>query len=646
MYTDFKLFDSARYVFDEIYERNVVTWTTMINSYISAGNPYEALRMFNLMSEFELETPNAFTFSSALKACSLLGDLGMGKSIHESICRGGLQCDTVLMNTLLDMYVKCGSLSDARQVFDAILSKNAKSWNSLIDGYCKEGQMDEAVDLFLQMPSPDTVSWNTVIAGFTSVGDSSKALEFVQMMHRHSVRLDQFTFPCALKACGCLNMLTNGKEIHCYMVKSGFGSCYISVSALVDVYGKCGEVGEAKKLFDEYLLSSRGSTRYNLGLWNSMLSAYAVNNRNVDALELVSQIRKSGTGLDFYTFGSGLKACTNLLNFRLGLQTHALIVTSGYGLDYVVGSILVDFYARHGYVEDALGLFKRLPNKDIVAWTALISVCSQNGSSHLAFSLLRDMICLNLQVDHFVTSSILKACSTLAGLGSGKQVHAFCIKCGYESEKITVTSIIDMYLKCGEIEDAVTLFNGINERDTICWSGIISGCGQNGRSKEALEYFNKMIKSGVKPNEVTYLGVLSTCRHSGLVSEALLFFRCMVVEHELEPKREHFCCMVDLLGRAGYLKEAEKLLVNSPYLDDQTLWSSLLWACGIHGNAESGIRIARHIVSLSSGDPSVYVTLANVYASLGMWNDATEVRAFIKEMGIKEMTKSWIEVQS
>ncbi|KAI3972878.1 hypothetical protein MKX01_019536 [Papaver californicum] len=646
MYTDFKLFDSARHLFDEIHERSVVTWTTMINSYISAGNPYEALRMFNLMSEFELETPNPFTFSSALKACSLLGDLEMGKSIHKSIFRGSLQCDIILMNTLLDMYVKCRSLSDAREVFNAILSKNSSSWNTMIDGYAKKGQMDEAVNLFLQMPLPDTVSWNTVIAGFTSVGDSSKALEFVHMMHRHGVHLDQFTFPCALKACGCLNMLTIGKETHCYLVKSGFGSCYISVSALVDVYGKCGEVGEAKELFDEYLLSSCGSTRYNLGLWNSMLSGYVFNNRNINALELVPQIHKSGTRLDFYTFSYGLKVCINLLNFRLGLQTHALIVTSGYGLDYVVVSILVDFYARHGYVEDALGLFKRLHYKDIVAWTALISVCTQNGSSHLAFSLLRDMICLNLQVDHFVTSSVLKACSTLAGLRSGKQVHAYCIKFGYESEQITVTSIIDMYLKCGEIGDALTLFNGINERDTICWSGIISGCGHNGRSKEALEYFNEMIKSGVKPNEVTYLGILSACRHSGLVSEAILFFRCMVVEHELEPKLEHYCCMVDLLGRAGYLKEAEKLLVNSPYQTDQTLWSSLLWACGIHGNAESGIRIARHLVSLSPGDPSVYVTLANVYASLGMWNDATEARAVIKEMGIKQMGKSWIEVQS
>ncbi|KAI3951629.1 hypothetical protein MKW92_051569 [Papaver armeniacum] len=616
MYTEFKLFDSARYLFDEIHERNVVTWTTMINSYISAGNPFEALRMFNLMSEFELETPNPFTFSSALKACSLLGDLEIGKSIHKSILRGSLQCDTILMNTLLDMYVKCRSLSDARDVFDAILSKNSSSWNTMIDGYTKDGQMDEAVDLFLQMPLPDTVSWNTVIAGFTSLGDSSKALEFVQMMHRH--------------ACGCLNMLTAGKETHCYVVKSGFGSCYISVSALVDVYGKCGEVDEAKALFDEYLLSSCGSTRHNLGLWNSMLSGYVLNNCNVNALELVSQIHKSGTGLDFYTFSSSLKVCINLLNFRLGLQTHALIVTSGYGLDYVVGSILVDFYARHGYVEDALGLFERLPNKDIVAWTALISVCSQNGSSHLAFSLLRDMI----------------SCSTLAGLGSGKQVHTYCIKCGYESEQITITSIIDMCLKCGEIDDALTLFSGINERDTICWSGIISGCGHNGRSKEALEYFNEMIKSRVKPNEITYLGVLSACRHSGLVSEALLFFKCMVVEHELEPKLEHYGCMVDLLGRAGYLKEAEKLLMSSPYRTDQTLWSSLLWACGIHGNAESGSRIARHLVSLSPGDPSVYVTLANVYASLGMWNDATEVRAVIKEKGNKEMGKSWIEVHS
>ncbi|OVA08030.1 Pentatricopeptide repeat [Macleaya cordata] len=641
MYTDFSLLDDARNLFDEMAERNVVTWTTMISAYTCNGSPLEALRLFNVMVEFELETPNRFTFSAALKACAVVGDLEMGKLIHRSVSKANLQFDTVLMNTLLDMYVKCKSLTDARQVFDLILSKNSNSWNTIIAGYAKEGQMEEAVNLFCRMPVPDTVSWNTVIAGF-AIDDSSRALEFVHKMHRDCVKLDQFTFPSALKSCGCLNSLTMGKEIHSYVIKSGFGSCCFTISGLLDMYGKCGEVDEATELFDEYS-SGKGSIHDNLGLWNSMLSAYALNEVNGAALDLVSQIHRAGVPLDFYTFSGVLKVCINLLNWRLGLQIHGLIVTSGYELDYIVGSILIDFYAKHGNLKDAFGLFQRLPKKDIVAWAGLIAVCAKKGSNHLVFSLFRDMVFLDLEVDHFVVSSVLKACSTLGGLQSGEQVHAYCVKSGYKSEGITVTSLIDMYSKCGEIGKALTLFSGMNERDTVCWTGIISGCGQNGRAKEALEFFQEMIKSGGKPNEITFLGVLSACRHAGLVKEALLFFRCMAVEHELEPQFEHYCCMVDLLGRAGYFTEAEKLIADSPFQTDQTLWSPLLWTCGINNNIEHGNRIARYIVSVTPRDLSVYVTLANVYASLGMWKDSTEVREVIKEMGTKEMGKSWIE---
>ena len=644
MYVGFKDATDARKVFDEIPEKNIVTWTTMVSAYNDGGTPNEALRLYTHMLESESEIPNGFMYSAVLKACGLLGDLRFGKLIHEGICNAGLESDTVLMNTLLDMYVKCGSLSDAKEVFDEILFANSTTWNTIISGYSKAGLMTEAVELFHRMPEPNVVSWNSIIAGFADKG-SLRAFEFVCKMHRDGLTLDGYTFPCALKTCGHHGLLAFGKQIHCYVIKSGFESGRFIVSALVDMYSDCIELTAATKIFGQHC-SSNSSICDNLALWNSMLSGYVINEHNSAALDLVSQVHRSGANMDSYTFSGALKACINLVNLRLGLQVHGLVVTSGYELDYVVGSILVDLHARIGNIEDALRLFHRLPRKDTVAWSGLITGCSKMGLSWLALALFKDMNNLDLEVDQFVISSVLKVCSSLTSLKIGKQIHAFCAKSGYESEGVVITSLIDMYTKCGEIEDGLALFECTRERDTVCWTGIIVGCGQNGRAKQAIEFFHEMKESGLKPNEITYLSVLSACRYAGLVEEARTIFNSMRLEYGLEPLIEHYNCMVDLLSQAGCFEEAEKLISDMPCKPNQTIWRSLLGACGTHKNAELLNIIDKNLLATLPEDPSTYVTLSNVYAELGMWDSLSKVRKTAKEVGSKEAGKSWIEITS
>ncbi|KAL5558352.1 hypothetical protein UlMin_034563 [Ulmus minor] len=641
MYLDLYVLKDARKVFDDMPQRSIVSWTTLVSAYTNGGRPNEALSLYTHMLDSNSEMPNAFMYSSVLKACALVGDLTLGKLIHNGISSDGLESDTVLMNSLLDMYVKCGSLNDAKEVFDGILYANSTSWNTILSGYTKAGLMMEAVDLFRQMPDPDVVSWNIIIAGLADKG-SPRATEFVCKMHREGLKLDGFTFPCALKTCSRYGLLVLGEQIHCYVIKSGLESGCFTVSALVDMYSDCIDLIAATKLFNQY--SSRNSSiRYSLALRNAMLSGYVANEHNVAALLLFSQVHRSGVYMDSYTFSGALKACINLLNLRLGLRVHGLAVTSGYELDRIVGGILIDFYARLGKIKDALGLFYRLPQKDTLAWSSLITGCSKMGLSSMVISLFRDIVNLNLEVDQHVISSVLKVCSSITSLRSGKQIHAFCTKSGYESEEVIVTSLIDMYSKCGEIEDGLALFECTEERDTVCWTGIIVGCGQNGKAKEAIEIFNQMRESGLKPNEITYLGVLSACRHAGLVEEAWGIFNSMKLEYGLEPYAEHYNCMVDLLSQAGHFEDAEKLISYMPSQSDQTAWRSLLGACGTHKNAEMVRIIDRHLASLPE-DPSTYVTLSNVYATLGMWDDLSKVRRAVKEVGAKEAGKSWIEI--
>ncbi|PQP99884.1 pentatricopeptide repeat-containing protein [Prunus yedoensis var. nudiflora] len=454
----------------------------------------------------------------ALRQCGRVCPLNHGKSFHCQLIKLGVSNDVFLANNLISMYVGFPCLEDARKVFDEMPDKNVVTWTTMVSGYTNCGKPEKAVRLYTQMlesdsetpngfmystvlkacgmagyirTEPNVVSWNSIIAGFANNG-SPRAFEFMCLMQREGLRLNGFTFPCALKTCS----------------RHAFASF-----------------------------------------------------RETDSL-LCNKFQKSiapGAWMDSYTFSGALKACINVLNLRLGRQVHGLVVTTGYELYHIVGSILIDLYARLGNIKDALGLFDRLPKKDTVAWSGLIIGCATKGLSWLAFSLFRDMVYLDIEVDQFVISFILKVCSSLTSLGSGKQVHAFCVKSGYESEEVVVTSLLDMYSKCGEIEDGLALFDSLEERDTVCWTGIIVGCGQNGRAEEAIRLFHQMIEAGLKPNEITYVGVLSACRHAGLVEEARTIFNSMKIEHGVEPGLEHYYCMVDILGQAGYFKEAERV---------------------------------------------------------------------------------------
>lgn len=642
MYAEFLNSRDAEKVFDEMTDRNIVTWTTMVSAFTDSRRPYEALRVYNEMPKSE--SPNGYMYSAVLKACGLVGDLDLGKSIQEKIYGDQLQADTILMNSLMDMFVKCGSLNDAVGVLHNISRATSTTWNIIISGYSKAGLMVEAEKLFHSMPQPNVVTWNSMIAGFADSG-SQRALEFVSLMHRQGIELDDFTFPCALKICALYGLLVSGKQVHSYVTKLGYESSCFTLSALIDMYSNCNDLIEAVKLFEQHS-TSNPSISGNLALWNSMLSGYVINNCDQTALNLISEIYCSGALLDSYTFGGALKVCINLLSRRVGVQVHGLIVTCGYELDYVVGSILVDLYAKLGNIDDALALFHRLPRKDIIAWSGLIVGCAQMGFNWLAFSMFKDMLELAREIDHFVISTTLKVCSNLASLRSGKQVHAFCVKSGYEMEGFTITSLLDMYSKCGEIEDALTLFGCAQEKDIVSWTGIIVGCGQNGRAAEAVKFFHEMIQSGINPNEITFLGVLSACRYAGLVEEARSIFNSMKSVYGLEPHLEHYCCMIDLLAVAGFPEEAEKLIANMPFEPDQTTWRTLLGACGTRNDTKLMNSVASGLLEATPNDPSTYVALSNTYASLGMWHTLSKAREAAKKVGVKRAGLSWIEVST
>lgn len=249
-----------------------------------------------------------------------------------------------------------------------------------------------------------------------------------------------------------------------------------------------------------------------------------------------------------------------------------------------------------------------------------------------------------MKPDKFTFPSILRACASIVSLEQGKQVHACIIKTESEPNIVLESSLVDMYVKCGTIEDARRVFDKMPERNVVSWTAIIAGYGRYGDSKEVFMLFEQMQQLGLKPNYVTLLAILNACSHAGLVDEAWHYFESIDRDYHIKPRVEHYSCMVDLLGRAGRLDEANEFINRMPLKPHAAIWGTLLGACRMHGNIELGKIAAEHLFNLDSQNAGKYVVLSNIYAAAGRWEDVAKVRKLMKDRGVKkEPGCSWIE---
>eukprot|EP01018_Ginkgo_biloba_P003052 Gb_20350 [translate_table: standard] len=670
MYVKCGIVSDARHVFDKMTERNVVSWSAMIAGYAQTGEGNEALELFNRM-QHEGVNPNHFTFASVVKACAGLSALELGKHLHACIIRTGCESNVIVGSALLDMYAKCGSLEDACQVFDKMPERNAVSWNAMIAGFVQNGNVEEALNFFYQMQ----------IAG---------------------MKPDQFTVASALRACGSLIDFEHGKQIHSQIIRTGLELDFVVSNALVDMYCKCGITNYASKVFEK--MSKRDTVSWNemiaghaqngylekaLNLfrqiprpdvvsWTAMISGYTQNGEGKEALKFFQQMQQEFIEANHFTLASVLGASASLAVLEQGKQIHAHIIRAGFESNVVVESALVDMYAKcesiqdarqvfdnmhtreviswnamiggyaqNGYLDEALKIFHQMPEKDVVSWSAMIAGYAHIGRGNDALNCLEQMQQEGIKANHYTFTSALSACSSLATLQQGKQIHSHIIRTACHLNVIVESALVDMYAKCGIIEDASKVFDRMSSRNVVVWTAMIAGCALHGFSHESLQLFERMLQEGTKPNEITFLGVLSACSHAGLVDEGRQYFDSMSKKHGITPRVEHYVCMVDLLGRAGHLNDAEVFIGKMKVEPDAAVWGALLSACRIHGNIELGKRAAEHILELKQQIVATYVLLSNMYAAAGMWGDVAKVRKSMKDRGVKkEPGCSWIEFKN
>uniref|UniRef100_A0A7N0SYQ3 Uncharacterized protein n=1 Tax=Kalanchoe fedtschenkoi TaxID=63787 RepID=A0A7N0SYQ3_KALFE len=504
--------------------------------------------------------------------------------------------DVVTWSIVISGYVKCGMIEEARRLFDrADAVKNVVTWTALLNGYVRLNELGEAERLFGEMPEKNVISWNTMIDGYARNGRVDEALSlFEQMPERNVVSWN--TIITALSQCGRVD------EARMFFDRMPCRDV-ISWTTMISGLSRNGRIDEAREVFDT--MPSR-----NIVSWNAIVTGYAQNLRLDEAIELFEKMPEKD------------------------LRSWNTMITG---------------FIQNGNVGAARNLFNRMTMRNVVSWTTMITGYVLDKQSEEALLLFTEMLTDGGATPNEATFlSVLSACSDLAGLSEGQQVHQLIIKTIYQNTRLVVSALINMYSKCGELSIARKMFydGSSSHRDLISWNGMVAAYAHHGYGTEAIKLFNEMRDVGVKPNDVTYVALLAACSHSGLVEDGLKFFEELVRDKSIKLRDDHFTCLVDLCGRSGRLKSAYEFIYQLD-IKSSSLWGALLAGCNVHGDADIGKLAAEKILDVEPDNVGTYLTLANTYASSGKWQEASELRSKMKDTGLKKQPGcSWIEIEN
>lgn len=349
--------------------------------------------------------------------------------------------------------------------------------------------------------------------------------------------------------------------------------------------------------------------------------------------------------MDALTCSFTLKACARGLASLETIQVHSNVVRYGFMADTLLGTTLLDVYAKLGDIDSARKVFDEMTQRDIAAWNALILGLSQGNQASEAIILFNQMETEGFKPNEVTVLGALSACSHLGAVKAGDEIYRYIKAQKLDLNLQVCNAVIDMYSKCGFVGKACEVFDRISYRNNVVtWNTMIMAFAMHGDGFKALELFEKMCRGGVQPDDVSYLALLSACNHGGLVEEGVKVFNSME-RHGVKPNVKHYGTLVDLLGRAGRLKEAYDIINSLPMVPDVVLWQSLLGACQIYKDVELAEIVSRKLVEMGSNDCGDFVQLSNIYAAHKRWSDVRKVRDAMKSRDVKKVPGfSYIEV--
>ncbi|CAK7340508.1 unnamed protein product [Dovyalis caffra] len=512
----------------------------------------------------------------------------------------------------------------------------------LLKSYFEKGLIRQARNLFDEMPERDVVAWTTMISGYTYCSEYTHAwCVFVDMVKSENEPPNAFTISSVLKACKGMKSVFCGGLVHALAIKRRLVEGFIYVdNALMDIYATCGvSMRDACVVFHDI-------KEKNVVSWTTLIAGYTHRGNSSRALQIFREMLLEGAEMNPHSISIAVRACASIGSENLGRQIHNAVIKQGFESDLPVMNSILDMYCRCGCLSEAKKYFNEMSEKDLITWNTLIAGYERSDSIEALFIFLQ-MESDGFSPNCFTFTSLIAACANLAALHCGQQVHGGIFCRGLNGNLELSNALIDMYAKCGNIFDSHKIYSEMSCRNLVSWTSMMIGYGAHGYGKEAVELFDEMVRSGIRPDRVVFMAVLSACSHAGLVDQGLRYFNCMMDDYHIKPNQEIYGCVVDLLGRAGRVEEAYQLIRSMPFMADESVWGALLGACKAHNLSKLGKLAAKKALALRPNMVETYVMLSNIYAAEGEWGEAARMRKMMKRAGCKkEAGRSWIEVQN
>ncbi|ERN01442.1 hypothetical protein AMTR_s00002p00267090 [Amborella trichopoda] len=488
------------------------------------------------------------------------------------------------------------------------------------------------------------------------------SLSLYKSMLLADIAPDKHTLLALLKASPCLSEV---RQIHSHAIATGFFPSYPYLqNAFIKVYSDRQRVDLASQVFNQMHDSQ------DVVSWNSMIMGHARHGCPYKALWLFHDMGVAGIIADEFTLVGSLVACGRIEDASMGKSIHAWTIChwGPSNINMTMSNAFIDMYVKcgelgfakrvfNGLMEKdifswntmiagyakigelglALRLFYEMPSRDQVSWNSIIDGYAQKGNFGVVMELFVEMLAQNAVPDRATILSLVAAAGEAGALDQGRWVHGWVQRAHIDMDPFLCSALITMYCKCGSVEHAKKVFKLARERDVLIWTAMISGLAFHGYGTDALGLFSQMQNVGLKPNEVTFIGVLAACSHSGMVSEGLGLFADMSQLYGIEPGVAHYGCVVDLLGRAGMLKEASALIEKMPMKPSSSIWGTILSACRVHGEVEFAEVSMRELVKLEPEREGAYVLLSNVYSASQRWGEARRVREAMDRRGVRKV---------
>ncbi|KAF8030055.1 hypothetical protein BT93_E2473 [Corymbia citriodora subsp. variegata] len=559
--------------------------------------------------------------------------------------------------------------------------RNVSVGNYVLALYTKTRKLGDAQKLFDVLPVRDVRAWTILLSGFARDGSCGLVLNLFRAMVMEGVCPNHFTLSSVLKCCSGLNELRLGKGVHGWIIRNHIHVDAVLANSVLDVYAKCGDVVVAERLFD--LMREKNTICWNVMIgaylcggdmeksfdlfqrmphkdvasWNTIIDGLMQNGLERSALELLYEMKGKGPVFNEVTFSMALGLAAFLSILDVGRQVHGIVIRLGISSNEFIRTSLIDMYCKCGDTEKASIVFNCWPlmfmstknceiaYKDAYACSSLVSGYVKNGNYENAFEVFSTMVRKCLKVDKFTITSIISASANVGILELGRKIHAYILKVGYYLDVHLSSSLIDMYSKCGSLDDALSVFKQSQDLNVVLWTSMIFSFALHGRGKEAVQLVECMINEGTIPNEITFVGILTACSHAGLLEEGREHFKLMKDVYGIKPGIEHYACMVDLYGRSGLLNEAMEFIYSNGISDQIAIWKSFLSSCQLHKRVDMGKWVSEKLIQLNSCDQEPYVLLSNMYATDQKWEQAALVRNQMQKGGLKKHPgQSWIQV--